>query len=58
MAVCLSLSGTVLVYIRCPNVIINSALFHSPKYPGLDDELCGHPVNPKADPSTAWDMEV
>lgn len=39
-----SLSRTAPVYICCPQVIINSALFHSPECPSLDDKLYGYSI--------------
>lgn len=43
ITILLCLLRTALVYGSYPSVIINSALFHSQKYPSLDDKLHGHP---------------
>ena len=62
ITILLCLLKATLVYGSYPSVIINSALFHSQKYPSLDDKLYGHSSyfdsQGKLSPEFEWRQEV
>lgn len=62
ITILLCLLRPALVYGSYPSVNINSALFHSQKFPSLDDKLYGHPSyfdsQGKLSPDFEWRQEV